>query len=118
MQNDMLKNNIAPWQEKGRWYHIEVESDGTQWTINHDNSDPLDAGAYASNQGYLVPWTDHPNTNIIDTKFIMHSHPSYAFGAGGVTFCPWYGVARDSVRLDVPGHYTGVVDCYVFADVK
>ena len=21
MQNDMLKNNIAPWQEKGRWYH-------------------------------------------------------------------------------------------------
>lgn len=21
MQNDVLKNNIAPWQEKGRWYH-------------------------------------------------------------------------------------------------
>lgn len=21
MQNDMLKNTIAPWQEKGRWYH-------------------------------------------------------------------------------------------------
>lgn len=21
MQNDMLKNDIAPWQEKGRWYH-------------------------------------------------------------------------------------------------
>ena len=21
MQNDMLKNNIAPWQDKGRWYH-------------------------------------------------------------------------------------------------
>ena len=21
MQNDMLKNTILPWQEKGRWYH-------------------------------------------------------------------------------------------------
>lgn len=21
MQNDMLKNTIAPWQEKGRWFH-------------------------------------------------------------------------------------------------
>ena len=21
MQNDVLKNEIAPWQEKGRWYH-------------------------------------------------------------------------------------------------
>ena len=21
MENDVLKNKIAPWQEKGRWYH-------------------------------------------------------------------------------------------------
>ena len=25
MQNDMLKNNIAPWQEKGRWYHGKID---------------------------------------------------------------------------------------------
>ena len=29
MQNDMLKNNIAPWQEKGRWYH------GVADAVNH-----------------------------------------------------------------------------------
>lgn len=25
MQNDVLKNEIAPWQEKGRWYHGVVD---------------------------------------------------------------------------------------------
>ena len=25
MENDVLKNKIAPWQEKGRWYHGVVD---------------------------------------------------------------------------------------------
>jgi len=37
MQNDMLKNNIAPWQEKGRWYHGVF--DCTSHTLDTNKTD-------------------------------------------------------------------------------
>ena len=33
MENSILKNKIAPWQEKGRWFKFFVESDGTDYTL-------------------------------------------------------------------------------------
>jgi len=33
MLNQELKNKIAPWQEKGRWYHALIESDGSAYTL-------------------------------------------------------------------------------------
>lgn len=39
MQNDVLKNNIAPWQEKGRWIKITCESDQSTWSIVPEESD-------------------------------------------------------------------------------
>lgn len=33
MVNNSLKNNIVPWQEKGRWYKFFIESDGTAYTL-------------------------------------------------------------------------------------
>lgn len=33
MLNQTLKNNIVPWQEKGRWFHFFVESNGTDYTL-------------------------------------------------------------------------------------
>ena len=41
MQNDVLKNTIAPWQEKGRWYHAYINNSGIvanksdQWIIDN-----------------------------------------------------------------------------------
>lgn len=29
----MHKERILPWQEKGRWYHVFVESDGNAYTL-------------------------------------------------------------------------------------
>lgn len=29
----MLKNELAPWQSQGRWYHAFVESDGIDYTL-------------------------------------------------------------------------------------
>lgn len=37
MQNDVLKNDIAPWQEKGQWYHAKIDANG----IINDSSDDL-----------------------------------------------------------------------------
>ena len=35
MQNDVLKNEIAPWQEKGRWYHAHITESGVD-SVNTD----------------------------------------------------------------------------------
>lgn len=39
MQNDMLKNTVAPWQEKGRWYHGVW--DYSTRKFDPDKSDPV-----------------------------------------------------------------------------
>ena len=39
MENDVLKNKIAPWQEKGRWYHAVVEVENSEWILLKDESD-------------------------------------------------------------------------------
>lgn len=39
MQNDVLKNEIAPWQEKGRWYKITLDNISGTLTYNSDESD-------------------------------------------------------------------------------
>lgn len=55
MENDVLKNKIAPWQEKGRWYHLTVNSgvivneQTDEFIINHITS--FTSGAYR----YFLP---------------------------------------------------------------
>lgn len=39
MQNDVLKNQIAPWQEKGRWYKGTYKRDANGISIDTDKSD-------------------------------------------------------------------------------
>ena len=60
-----IKNQIAPWQEQGRWYHLFIESDGTDPTIT--TSDIEDAGF--DSDGYLLM----PEAfKIVDTKFCIN----------------------------------------------
>lgn len=33
MLNNQLKNSLVPWQEKGRWYKVFIESNGTDFSI-------------------------------------------------------------------------------------
>ena len=35
MENDVLRNKIAPWQEKGRWYHAHLTENGLD-TLHSD----------------------------------------------------------------------------------
>ena len=53
MQNDMLKNTIAPWQEKGRWYHLRLISDGSTWTIDKDHTDDFLSSSSIQSSYYL-----------------------------------------------------------------
>lgn len=43
MLNDALKLNIAPWQEKGRWYHAFVESNGSAASLTFSDLDSVTA---------------------------------------------------------------------------
>lgn len=45
MLNQELKNKIAPWQKKGRWYHAFIESDGTTSSITVSDLDCTLSGA-------------------------------------------------------------------------
>ena len=54
MQNDVLKNNIAPWQEKGRWYHAHITESGID-SLNTDQflldnmTNPAGSGTFTFN---------------------------------------------------------------------
>ena len=69
MENDVLKNKIAPWQEKGRWYHglwsyttNAIVSDKTDKYI----IDNFTSGSAAGFR-YLIPLKKE--IRIIDIKF-------------------------------------------------
>lgn len=57
MQNDMLKNNIAPWQEKGRWYH-------GVWDYSTDSFDPDETDSILLDTN-LFEYTQDGGTKVI-----------------------------------------------------
>ena len=56
MQNDMLKNTIAPWQEKGRWYH-GIWNFSTASMVAGSDQYLLDTGGY-SDSGNTIYFYD------------------------------------------------------------
>lgn len=69
MQNDVLKNEIAPWQEKGRWYHGIFDC-ATGVFIADKTDDVLNNMTITTSGSlyYLEP--QHGNHDIIDIKII------------------------------------------------
>lgn len=39
MENDVLRNKIAPYEEKGRWYKFRIINDNGSWTADNANCD-------------------------------------------------------------------------------
>ena len=119
MQNDMLKNNIAPWQEKGRWYHIRVKSDGTVWTILYDESDKFFASSVIASSVYLVvndPLLNNGEAFIVDDKYIF-DHLARLAGGFNIphgAFHRFMSNTRQDIVLVAPTSYIGNVDIYLF----
>lgn len=67
MQNDVLKNNIAPWQEKGRWYHGIIDC-ATNAFITADCDDVIknEFLLFQSGISYLVEKKQTSDRVIID----------------------------------------------------
>ena len=75
MQNDVLKNNIAPWQEKGRWYHGVVDAGTknfiTEKTDSFINND-FTAYEYAPGNAIYINPADKKHI-ILDVKYKISS---------------------------------------------
>ena len=70
MQNDVLKNNIAPWQEKGRWYHANIYSSSSVSGINTNRTDSFIVDNFniypISGKIYIGPKVGSENIVILD----------------------------------------------------
>lgn len=69
MENDVLKNKIAPWQEHGRWYHLKVNESG--WITELTDDYILNNISYNGATGYIT-FRDKTKT-ILDYKIIVNS---------------------------------------------
>lgn len=113
MQNDVLKNEIAPWQEKGRWFHITAVSDGSTWTIDADRTDEefKNASIVSSNQILI---TTEDDSQPIDAKFIIHKKPTGGITYGTNNFTIATGPTRTALVLTLASNYTGDVDVWFY----
>ena len=118
MQNDTLKNRIVPWQEKGRWYHAQLHSNGTLWEIDLSNSDELFADFDIYTNEYLR-YQGALDIHIIDFKYDILDLPT-----GGLTLPTTNGMCFrvtpqfDSIQLITPSRYEGDLTLWLFAYFK
>ena len=72
MQNDVLKNEIAPWQDKGRWYHFHMTEAGLD--VNNSDKFIIDKFTITAGSGIfvlndadyvIVEWYSVPNVSLI-----------------------------------------------------
>lgn len=71
MENDVLKNKIAPWQEKGRWYHGVLNKYYNGFETAETDQFLIDNFGIGVNGGYSYlreTSADH-KYNILDMKF-------------------------------------------------
>lgn len=95
MQNDMLKNNVAPWQENGRWYHATVKFDANAgaWKVIQNESDDTGSMIIAANF-YLIFFNDK-NHVILDYKIVADTSPVQTFTQFGILHAD----IRDAIQL-------------------
>ena len=122
MENDVLKNKIAPWQEKGRWVKLTCVSDGSVWKIDPDKSDPIFPNSYVAS-GYYV---NLASTEIEAFKYKLTDIKVKLFspltsGSGFELYSKYFIIyitqLRQNIVLCPVNIYTGIVEVYVFVSM-
>lgn len=76
MENTKLKNKIAPWQERGRWYKIELHCElvsGSTYTFVIDSYDDIFSTSDTTGKIYLSVSTS--NLIMKNNTGVQHSIP-------------------------------------------
>ena len=105
MENDVLKNKIAPWQEKGRWYHglwnlststfnsteTDAELLSADYTFSTSANTVYIKPAVSSNKRILYAVLKQRGTINIATNHTINigSHRIYTTGEEGIGFAPY-----------------------------
>lgn len=115
MENDVLKNEIAPWQEKGRWYHAVF--DVPTKTFIPELSDEYMTNSnfhFTAYSGALVILPADEKKIIMDYKMI----PIDRVTSTGL----WYQYYRIQTSMDIPKmglsfiaeDYAGRIELFLF----
>ena len=92
MENDVLKNKIAPWQEKGRWYKGVYEFDGTNYKIHSDESDQFLVDSFIGSSGAYVRVS--PKTNVLQAVLDAEKQ---TFADKNSTLIYWFNSTNGSI---------------------
>ena len=114
MQNDVLKNNIAPWQEKGRWYHGKVDLTNIySFIINETDEYLIQKTSIGAATGCLLLVGSTNKIHILDSHFRLSNYTRTA--DSGVTVIRYfYSNGREGIFIAPSGATTGTVDFWVF----
>ena len=125
MENDVLKNRIAPWQEKGRWYHaqLQLKADKSGFELIPEQSDSYFNGFSFSSASFQI---GQPGDVVTDYKFLI-THCEWE--AGAPSYTEWnirmriYTSLQDALFLYVQGptltNFADLIyELYVFAYKK
>ena len=111
MQNDVLKNKIAPWQEKGRWYHAHITEAG----LDTDNTDKFFIDNFSVTTASKQVTCSDPSISIVDYFIVINSVTS---DGSQRTFYKQIGVRSNNAQLFVipqPNQYNKIdFDVYIF----
>ena len=112
MENDVLKNKIVPWQEKGRWYHGAWDISAQNW-ITDETDEPLThlSPTVSANIYYLYPTTDE--FVFIDSKIIPRGKTEMSSSASAYMI-RFSTTGKLGVPI-APSGTSGIVDVYIFA---
>lgn len=118
MQNDILKNTIAPWQEKGRWYHAYFVSDGSAWSIDKTKSDPFFVNTTITGSLTVVvrdPDLDSYDKVMIDIKIRVRDNiTANTLNLYSNNFNISLAPNRQYILLGTPSNYIGDADCWIY----
>lgn len=124
MQNDMLKNTISPWQEKGRWVKVTCESNKSEWSILLNESDSffpdydIVSSGIEVDQDYCLDFgsseIDAHQYKIIDLKVLLPKILSDYISLYDQYFSILITVDSQYIKLCPPSQIEGKVVLYVY----
>ena len=117
MQNDVLKNNIVPWQEKGRWYHGLWDTSTDSFITEKTDSFINDHCTVSNISGVYYLFVDNPNKRPIEAVCIPQVPfvCTYAAGVGATGTKRYLTDGTTAISFMLYGCFTsGLIDCYFY----
>ena len=117
MQNDMLKNTVAPWEEKGQWYHGEYDCTSGKLIRERTDKFILDTFTFTTISGVVCLYTT--NNKVKGLQSIIKLIDGYTASSTGST-AQYYITATGVICLPIAqsSANAGKTEFWVFYDIE